>query len=783
MKVLMATMQLDIGGAETHIVELSKALKKAGVDVSVASRGGAYEAELSEAGIPHFYVPLNSRNVMSMKKSYKILEKLIKSENFDVVHAHARIPAFILGKLQKKLGFRFVTTAHWVFSTKFPLNLLTDWGQRSLAVSDDIKNYLIENYGIPSDNIRVTINGIDTEKFSACADYSQIAKEFGFGKDKTRIVYVSRMDTDRSFAAHKLVEIAPNLCKKINNLEIVIVGGGNDYENLCARAKETNKICDKKVVITTGSRIDINKFVASADVFVGVSRAALEAMAAEKPAIIAGNEGYIGIFDEEKLKISIDTNFCCRGCRQTTAEELEADLLSLLENKNDEKLSALGKYAGETVKKYYSVETMAKDAMKLYISVINGTKINDVSEEEIKNADNFLKSSYHGKKIIISGYYGYHNSGDDSILLGIIRALNKNCPGAHLVVLSKNPAETKKLYGVESINRFDILKIIKALKSSDLFISGGGSLLQDMTSSKSLLYYLSLIRLAEFFKIKTFVYANGIGPINKKTNRKKVKKVLNKADIITLRENGSKKELENLGVSTCPKITADPVFFIEPESEKLTKEYLQKKGLEENEKYFVVSPRPWQTLKKDFAQQTAQFCKEINSKYNLVPVILAMQPAKDGALCGEIAKNSQCKCVFINEVLGCERILGILKNASFSAAMRLHTLIYAAKVGTPSIGISYDPKVAAMLDYTNQKFKINAEKVSSDKLFEYAEKIINKQNEISENLNNRAKQLAILAEENAKIAAKLLKQTKERKRGKIYGNKKKKSRRIIQTRL
>ena len=146
MKVLMATMQLDIGGAETHILELSKALKRQGIDVFVASRGGAYEQELIDAGIPHIYVPLNSKKPSSMWASYRILKKLVEEEKFDVVHAHARIPAFILGKLHKKMGFRFVTTAHWVFSTRFPLNLLTDWGERSLAVSDDIKNYLIFHF-------------------------------------------------------------------------------------------------------------------------------------------------------------------------------------------------------------------------------------------------------------------------------------------------------------------------------------------------------------------------------------------------------------------------------------------------------------------------------------------------------------------------------------------------------------------------------------------------------------------------------------------------------------
>ena len=106
---------------------------------------------------------------------------------------------------------------------------------------------------------------------------------------------MSRMDSDRSFAAHKLIEIAPRLYNTIGDYEMVIVGGGNDLENIKAEAEAANSAIGREVIKIAGARTDVNKFVASGDVFVGVSRAALEAMAAEKPSIIAGNEGYIGI--------------------------------------------------------------------------------------------------------------------------------------------------------------------------------------------------------------------------------------------------------------------------------------------------------------------------------------------------------------------------------------------------------------------------------------------------------------------------------------------------------
>ena len=193
-KVLMVTMQMGIGGAETHILELSRALTKRGITVHVASKGGSFVSELEEAGIKHFELPLNSRNPIDILTAYKGLKKLIKSEKYDIVHAHARIPAAICGKLSRELHFRFVTTAHWVFTVTPLYRKLSDWGQSTLAVSEDIKQYLIDEYGVFPDNIRVTVNSLDSEKFSPDIDCSDIKKEFGIEEDSFNIVCVSRMD-------------------------------------------------------------------------------------------------------------------------------------------------------------------------------------------------------------------------------------------------------------------------------------------------------------------------------------------------------------------------------------------------------------------------------------------------------------------------------------------------------------------------------------------------------------------------------------------------------------
>ncbi len=761
MRILMATMQLDIGGAETHIVELSKALKKRGVEVFIASNGGSYVKELEDAGIPHFKVALNRKSIFSMHKAYKSLKRIIDENSIDIIHAHARIPGFLCGLLQKKYKYRFVTTAHWVFKTAFPFNLLSNWGERSLAVSDDIKDYLICNYGIPDENILTTINGVDTNKFSPDIDFSDIAKEFSFGFGKKRIVYVSRMDTDRSFAAHKLIEAVPDLYNKIPELEVVIVGGGNDFKAIKTEAESMNKRLGANILITTGPRIDINKFVASCDVFVGVSRAALEAMAAKKPAIIAGNEGYIGIFDESKLRVAIDTNFCCRGCGETTAQKLRDDILSILEDDKSANQKALGEYSFDTVMKYYSVDTMAADALKMYISVIKGSLIGEVDDQkEFPGIEKYLLqgNSRRDIDVMLSGYYGFGNNGDDSILSAIISSLRERCPNIKIMVLSKNPEETARLYSVDTADRFDFFVIKQMLKRTKLLISGGGSLLQDITSTKSLYYYLMIIRMAKKAGAKVMVFANGIGPITKKKNIKRVKNNIKYIDAITLRESSSLRELKRIaGRDVSARVTADPVFTVDiPEGNHID-EVIARAGIEPGQKFFVITVRDWNSSDRHIERKIAEFSNYVFSKYNIVPFIVPMQSKFDRDISEDIDvrlsfPHGVCRNSYHHDIL-----MGIIARAEFVLGMRFHSLVYAVKAGVPSIALDYDPKVASFMETLQMKYKIKVENIDVEKLCSFADEILENRTNLRAELLEKEKGLEILAEENINTAIELIK--------------------------
>ncbi len=364
--ILITTMRLDIGGAETHIVELAKGLSRVGFNVVVASTGGVYEKELIGSDIKLYHVPLDNKKPHNVVKAYNQLKSIIKEEKIDLVHAHARIPGFICGLLHKKMGFPFVTTAHGTWKTGYGLRYITNWGQKTVAVSEDIRKYLLDNYKIEDKDIKVTINGIDTDKFSPSVDCADVMAELKLTAEDSKIVYISRFDSDRSYIINKLLEIIPELAETIQNLKVIMVGSGNILDMVKERAQEINSRTGHNTVIVAGSRTDINKFTALADLFIGFGRSSLEALASGRPLILAGNVGYIGILDEHSVDAAVKSNFSGRGNSKAESDILKNDIIKVLLQMGVEERNALGGFGRSLIENSYSVTRMVQDNIEVY---------------------------------------------------------------------------------------------------------------------------------------------------------------------------------------------------------------------------------------------------------------------------------------------------------------------------------------------------------------------------------------------------------------------------------
>ena len=726
--VLLALMQLVIGGAETHVVELAKELKRRGMNVIVASNGGVYVKELEEAGIRHYSVPLHNKKPQNMILASKLLKKIIIEEKIDIVHSHARIPSFILNGLYKKMHFPFVTTAHWVFNTKYGLKYITPWGEKVVAVSEDIKKYLIDNYKIPSTDIRVTINGIDTDKFSPNTDVTGLKNEFNINDYENVIVYVSRLDESRSLVAKQLIEITPRLCKEIDNLRVVIVGGGDDFEKIKYATDKTNSIIERECITLAGPRTDINKFAALGKLFIGVSRSALEAMAAQKPVIIAGNEGYIGLFDEGKLDVGINTNFCCRGCENSTPEALEKDILTFFELPEAEKYE-LGAYGRDLIRREYSVERMASDTVKVYEWALS------------KN-----------KEILISGYYGFKNNGDDALLTAIIEDINRHKESPNIVVLSADPKETIKNYNIKAINRFNIFDIIRHMKKAEILISGGGTLIQDRTSSKSLWYYLYVIKSAISRGLKVMLYSNGIGPLEREKNKKRAQKVLEKVDMITLRDNMSYDVLRSIGVENKNVlVTADPAFNLARGNEKNGHELLKKYNIPAGKKLLGISVRKME-MNETLEIAMAKAIDSIATEFNMYPVFMPMQESKDIGISRSIASKLNVKYSVISGIKSVEDMMDVVSVMHLCIGMRLHMLTYSAINHVPLIGIVCDPKIEGFMNLIDQNYYLKMSSMTEQDLIAVAKECIKNYDVVKSQLSVVCDKYREQAELNGKIA-------------------------------
>jgi polysaccharide pyruvyl transferase CsaB len=168
-------------------------------------------------------------------------------------------------------------------------------------------------------------------------------------------------------------------------------------------------------------------------------------------------------------------------------------------------------------------------------------------------------------RIAVSGYYGFKNAGDDAILMALVATIRALAPGAEITVLSSCPAETRQLYGVRAVNRWNPCGVIWTLLRSDLLLSGGGGLLQDVTGVRSICYYLVVVALALAVGRPVVYYAQGVGPVRTRFGRWLARVVSNRVDLITVRDQASRDDLLAMGICRPPLVvTADPVLALNP---------------------------------------------------------------------------------------------------------------------------------------------------------------------------------------------------------------------------
>lgn len=286
-------------------------------------------------------------------------------------------------------------------------------------------------------------------------------------------------------------------------------------------------------------------------------------------------------------------------------------------------------------------------------------------------------------KVAISGYYGFKNFGDEAILSVLVNHL-KQLKDVDITVFSSDIDFTSKTYSVNSVKRFDIKNVIKTIRNSDVLISGGGSLLQDVTSLKSVVYYSLIIALGLLFNKKVIIFAQGVGPLNKRLSQFIVRNLLKNCSLVTVRDEKSLTLLRNWGINA--DLVCDPIYSLD---------VLQ----EFNENTLGVQLREFKTMNYNLLHKLALFIAEKFSDKKVE--IFSLQQSQDLDLCKNFENILKTLNPEIKTEIVTDNIVNRISKLSYLIAMRFHAILVALKCGIKTCAINYDVKVEKLANEAN----------------------------------------------------------------------------------
>lgn len=307
-------------------------------------------------------------------------------------------------------------------------------------------------------------------------------------------------------------------------------------------------------------------------------------------------------------------------------------------------------------------------------------------------------------RVLVYGYYGFRNAGDEAILAGIVRAFRKVEPGTEFVVVSGKAAETRRVHGVEAVSRNRIRRIWQEMGRADLVLAGGGSLLQDVTGLRSIPFYLGLAVMAMLRGRPVVFHAQGVGPIRRWPGRLLTRLVASRVALITVRDPESGEFLYRLGVRH-PRlfVAADAALALEPGDPARGRRLLAAAGVslpprDSGRPLIGVSVRPWPGRGEPGWHRLAEALDGLARRTGGRVVFLPLQPPADLPVARAVAEAMAVPAAVpdadgwtyrdaLDAVAACDLLVG----------MRYHALVFAAMAGVPPVGVSYDPKIDAFL--------------------------------------------------------------------------------------
>jgi polysaccharide pyruvyl transferase CsaB len=312
--------------------------------------------------------------------------------------------------------------------------------------------------------------------------------------------------------------------------------------------------------------------------------------------------------------------------------------------------------------------------------------------------------------LLLAGYIGCGNLGDDAIALGFVQGLGNS--GYDITVMSGRPEETNRLYGFSVIDRRDFKQIETAIARCDALVFPGGSIFQDSTSVRSVGYYAKIVGMAKKAKKKILLLSQGVGPLDNFLSKRMAATAFNDADVISVRDPESMQMLKSIGVRKTARMTADMAFLL-PAVE--AKDDVQGFTVG-NMKTVGISARPLDK-KTDVVGIFGDFCRLLYQNGSM-PVLMELDREEDGPLIAEIAKRQGGKIPDLRKMSTPMQLQQRLLRMDSVVGMRLHAGVLAATVGIPPLMVSYDPKVTAFSKMMDLGTPLSIQGLTAQRLYD-----------------------------------------------------------------
>lgn len=732
MKIMHLISGGDVGGAKTHVISLLEELSKRNEVELVCFVEGPFAQEARDCGI-------NTR-VLKKRSLFHIareLKKYLKNKGYDILHCHGS-KANVVSMLMGKASCPIISTIHsdprldymGRPAANYTIGLLNRVALRRrdgwVAVSHNMKERM-EGRGYDGGRMEVIYNGVGFPKQLPHKPRQEYLRELGLDWNEENIIYgiAARIDPVKDMTT--LVKAFAKTVAECPKARLLIAGIGDQEKEIKALAAE---LCPAGTVHFAGWVSDMNSFYHCLDVNMLTSISETFSYAITEGARMRCATICTAVGGLPRVVIDGQTGYLI------TVGDHETMAARMIELARDQKLrSKLGCAIYDKVKSEFSVEAMGHRQEEIYRTFLERKRRSEEGRDGV----------------VICGAYGKGNAGDDAILVSMIRQLREQDPDLPITVMTRKPRQTAVLTGVSTVHIFNTIGAGRRMKKSRLYISGGGSLIQNATSTRSLMYYLYSIRQAKRSGCAVMMYGCGIGPVTGEHSRRQTARVLEECvDLITLRDQESLETLRSFGVNT-PKvrITADPTLLMEGDA-SAAQRYLQQSGLNPQGHYSLFVLRPWDGTQErlDAICAAADYGWE---KYGLAPLFYTLEPSRDEEITRAAAALVKAPCKILEPMTDGAALCGLMGMMELVVAMRLHALVFACARQTRVAAISYDPKVSGFMSYLGSDSCVELEDVTVEAMKDLVDRAMSEEAQ-----HDNVAHLQALAKENGHLAAELL---------------------------